>query len=100
MTDTKITTILEGELDCPKSTEDLLDQAGRLLDKSYAHEIIGDAIFVDEDGVWKVASVEVVLEEASPAYLKDRLQIALEDLDEDSEAYRLADAKLRELEYA
>jgi hypothetical protein len=61
--------IQEGELCEPVSIKDMLEQAGRLLDKSYAHDICGSVLFEGEDGKFYAGMVEFVIEEASPDYV-------------------------------
>jgi len=87
----------EGELTDPVTEDDLLQQAGRLLDKAYAHEILGDVLYVTDDGQWKVATVEVVLGEAHPSYLRDRLTEFLEEVGEDHPLASRAVRKLQEV---
>ena len=64
-----------GEFD-PESLatiQNILDDAGRMLDKAYSHDITGDCVFQGEDGKWYVGSVEFVVNRADPAYIKDLL---------------------------
>lgn len=53
-----------------KSVAGLLERAGRALDKAYAHEIMGEVVFIGEDGKTYVGTVEFVIQEASPEYVK------------------------------
>lgn len=71
-----------GELSQDNGTQKkLLEQAGECLDHACSHEIIGDVVFLAEDG-WKVASTEVVISHAAPSYLKDLLQELLDEGEE------------------
>ena len=63
---------------CDDSTEILMSIAGRKLDKSCAHEIMGPVMFEADDGKTYVGTVEFVLAEANPEYVKQ----VLEELDE------------------
>lgn len=66
--------IREGELSDPASVPDMLEQAGRLLDKAYSHEIVGEVVFEGEDGNHYVGTTEFVIGVANPEYLKDVLK--------------------------
>ena len=60
--------ISSGELDDPKgiiNTKTLLEQAGRLLDKSCAEQIIGSVVFEDEEGKFHQVTVEAVISEVN-----------------------------------
>lgn len=60
--------------------EALLESAGNLLDKAYSHDIVGEVLFEGEDGKMYVGTVEFVIAEANPEYVKDVLaQIKKED---------------------
>jgi len=52
-----------------EDTDELLDAAGRAMDKSYAQDIMGEIIFVGEDGKAYTGSVHFVVNEADPGYL-------------------------------
>ena len=63
-----------GEIDAQtiETTDDLLEQAGELLDSSSAYEILGgDVLFEAEDGVMYVMTVEALIDVADPDYVKD-----------------------------
>ena len=60
------------------TVEDVLEIAGRRMDKAYSHEICGDVVFEAENGKVYVGSVEFVISEATPEYIKE-----LEEVDED-----------------
>ena len=58
----------------PGSVGHLLDEAGEILDESCASEIIGPGVlFQAEDGKWYTASVEVVVTEANPEWVRQEL---------------------------
>jgi len=63
----------EGELHEPCSYDDMMEQAGRLLDKSCSHEICGTVLFKATDGKYYVGTVEFTVAEAHPDYVKDVL---------------------------
>ena len=70
-----------GELDPKKvDQDDILDDCGALLDSAYSHEILGDVMFEGTDGKFYVITVEAIISEANPDFVKE----ALEDLDEES----------------
>ena len=54
-----------------QTTEELLESAGDILDSTCAHEIMGEVVFEGEDGKFYVASVECVIGEINPNYLKE-----------------------------
>lgn len=89
--------IEDGEFaDSPVSRQDLLEMAGRRLDKACAYDILGQPIFV-EDGRWYVVNVEAEISEANPAWLKDRLQFLSDEIGTDQPEYPVIMAKLEEL---
>jgi len=90
--------ISSGELLDPQNEQDVLEQAGRLLDKAYAHEILGEVLYVTEDGQWRVATTEVVIGQAGEAYLQDRLREFLEEAEADDPMRPAAERKLMELD--
>lgn len=65
--------VLSGELDPPVNVPDMLEQAGRLLDRSCSHEICGEVLFQAEDGKWYVGTVEFLIGRANPSYVVDTL---------------------------
>lgn len=65
--------VCSGELDAPANTRDMLEQAGRLLDKSCSHEIVGEVLFRAEDKKWYVGTVEFVIGRANGVYARDTL---------------------------
>ena len=52
----------------------LLDVAGRLLDKACSHDIVGQCIFVGENGRTYVGNVEFTVSEINPDYLREVLK--------------------------
>jgi hypothetical protein len=58
-----------GVSDC-EDLDELLDAAGRAMDKAYAQDIMGDIIFLGEDGKAYVGTVNFVVSEADPGYLE------------------------------
>lgn len=63
-----------GELDENHTLQDdILDDCGRLLDKAYSHEILGEVMFEATDGKIYVINVEAMISEANPEYVKDVL---------------------------
>lgn len=63
-----------GELDSRNlKQDDILDECGRLLDKAYSHEILGQTLFQATDGKYYTITVEAVISEANPEYVKDLL---------------------------
>lgn len=62
------------------NVEDLLTQAGRLLDKACSHDICGEVVFKAADGKYYTLTVEAVISEVNPEYVADLLE---EDDDED-----------------
>ncbi len=75
MSNLKIVNLLRsGELpDNLADTNELLAEAGELLDDSYAHDILGEVVFLAEDGEYYVATVEVVIGKAHPQLVEDLL---------------------------
>jgi len=72
--------IHSGELDVSNLTQaDILNQCGRLLDKSCSHEILGEVLFQATDGKYYTITVEAVLGRANPAWVKEVLAEHAED---------------------
>jgi len=65
--------VQSGQLDECGSTEEVLEQAGRLLDRSCSHEICGEVLFKAADGKYYVGTVEFMIQEANPEYVRDTL---------------------------
>lgn len=63
--------IASGEVGEHDDFRSLLETAGRLLDKSCASDIFGDVVFEAEDSTVHVMTVEGVIGEANPDYVKD-----------------------------
>ena len=64
-----------------ETTEDLLESAGRLLDKACSHDIAGEVVFQGADGKYYVGCVEFVISEASLDYLEQVLDDIKEEKD-------------------
>ena len=54
-------------------TEDILCAAGCLMDHAYSHEIVGEVLFEGEDGKFYKGTVEFVIAEADPDYVREVL---------------------------
>jgi hypothetical protein len=63
--------IRTGELDKNKAQKEILEDCGRLLDEAYSHEILGEVLFLATDGKYYVITVEALIQEANPEYVKD-----------------------------
>lgn len=61
------------------STEDVLCAAGRLMDDSCTHDIVGPVLFQAKNGKYYTGTVEFVIKEADPEDVKDLLE-GLEEL--------------------
>ena len=60
--------IHDGNLHEPETKDDILEQAGRLLDKACSEEIVGPVTFETVDGRIHVGTVEFVIGEATESY--------------------------------
>lgn len=78
-------------------TDDLLDQAARALDKSYAYEIVGSNLFVGENGKLYTAETMVQIGEAHPDWARERIQETLDALDENRLEYPIRSKFLKGL---
>ena len=67
-----------------KDTKDLIEAAADALDSACASDIMGEILFQGTNGKFYVGTVEFVIGEANPAYVKDVLQ-QIEDEGEDSD---------------
>jgi hypothetical protein len=54
-----------------EDTDDLLAAAGRALDKACSHDIVGECLFEGDDGKTYVGTVEFVINEANPEYVRE-----------------------------
>jgi len=65
--------IVAGELDETKcaDSDSVLEQCARLLDKSYASDIIGDPLFRGADGKYYTVTVEAFFAEASSELVRE-----------------------------
>jgi hypothetical protein len=67
--------INNGEMDAGAATTDeLLRQAGRILDKACSHDMLGEVAFEAEDGKTYIMTVEAVIGEANPEYVADLIE--------------------------
>jgi len=53
--------------------DDLLDAAGRALDKACSWDIMGEVLFLADDGKYYTGCVEFMISEANPEYVQDCL---------------------------
>lgn len=53
--------------------DDLLDAAGRALDHACSWDIVGEVLFLADDGKYYVGCVEFVISDAHPEYVKEML---------------------------
>lgn len=75
------------------TTEDeLIEAAGRLLDKSCSGDIVGEILFRADNGKFYVGNVEFVISEASPEYVAD----AMRESESDDEAFDHAEDDKKE----
>ena len=66
--------LLSGELDIGcKTLNELLENAGRLLDASYSHEILGEVLVQLTDGTFRIMTVEALISTPTKSYLKDMM---------------------------
>ena len=87
-----------GEFDVnTEHTDDLLEQAGRALDKACAHEIVGPNLFVGEDGKLYTACTEVHVGLAHPDWAKDTIQEQLDALNPEGLEYPIRSKFLKDL---
>jgi hypothetical protein len=54
-----------------EDTDDLIGAAANALDHAYAYDIMGEILFQGEDGKFYVGTVDFVISEADPEYVKD-----------------------------
>lgn len=74
--------IRTGELDpCIEDTDGIIEAAGAKLDRVCSHDILGEVMFEGDDGKHYVVTVEAVIAEANPSYVKE----VLEELKEEGE---------------
>jgi len=57
----------------PEDTDEMIEFAGRCMDKACVHDIVGDCVFKAEDGKTYVGTIEFVLSECNPDYLENLL---------------------------
>lgn len=77
--------IQDGEIhtDDVKNTDQLLERAGHLLDKSYSHDIVGQVMFEADNSKIYVMTVEAIINEANPDYVKKVLDEIAEEKGEE-----------------
>jgi hypothetical protein len=64
--------ITNGEVNPKAKTQDeILESCGNLLDASCSHDILGEVMFKATNGKHYVVTVEAVIAEANPEYVKD-----------------------------
>ena len=74
MTVEKITRWVEaGEIGEAKTIDEVLERAGGCLDSVQSHEICGPILFQAENDKWYTGTVELVIMEAHPDYVKNSL---------------------------
>ena len=67
--------ILNGNLDPSNTTpEEVLAQCGDLMEGACTAEILDEIIFEGDDGKYYTITLEAVLSEANPEYVKGRLE--------------------------
>jgi hypothetical protein len=71
----------ENQLADAESTEEVLELAGQELDAACSEQILGECLFVGKNGKTYVGTVEFVITEANPEYVKDILE-QIEENDE------------------
>jgi len=76
-----------------ETVADLLGGAGRLLEKAYSGDIVGDILFQGEDGKYYAGSVEFNVYEADPEYVAE----CLAELDEQDGGTRLSVQQIRDV---
>lgn len=86
--------ILPGEFEDPGHSNDLLVQAGRILDKACLGDGVGDHLFLGDDGKLYIVTFEVEVAEARPGYAKELIQQRVADLEPDCEEYNALRALL------
>lgn len=64
------------DLESNDSIEDCMDDVARALDKAYAHEILGEVAFVNDNDEVCLIVVNASIVKASPEYAKELLSTA------------------------
>ncbi len=80
--------ILPGEFEQPQDSNDLLEQAGRVLDHAYLGDGVGDHLFQGKDGKLYIVTFEACVNEARPGYAKELMQRRMGDLEPESMEYK------------
>lgn len=68
--------IASGELQNPQTiqtTKEVIEQAGRMLEKSCTEQIVGTVLFEGEDGKFYTGTVEFCVTEASEEFVRDTI---------------------------
>ena len=66
--------ISKGELDgLEQDTDDILESCANALDGCESHEILGTVLFEGNDGKFYTVTVEAVIGEADPEFVKETL---------------------------
>lgn len=74
MEDIKVKRWIEkGEFSGEKDSDAILDYAGGLLDEACTYEILGQNLFEGKDGKFYTVTVEAVIAEAAPEFVKSIL---------------------------
>jgi hypothetical protein len=63
--------IRSGELSPNSAIEDVIAECGRALDHNGSNDILGDVVFLGNDGKYYAITVEAVIHEADMEYVKD-----------------------------
>lgn len=72
-----------GEVDPNCTTQDeIIASCGNLLDHACSHDILGEVLFEATDGKVYVVTVEAVIAEANPTYVRDVLKEIEEEEDD------------------
>lgn len=58
---------------CP-TTQQLLEVAGRRMDKACTHDVLGEVLFEGDDGKFYTGNLEFHISEAHPDYVKEILE--------------------------
>lgn len=62
-----------GEFDEEMDGDEIMETAGQLLDDACTYEILGQNLFEGKDGKFYTVTVEAVIAEASPEFVKSIL---------------------------
>jgi hypothetical protein len=59
-----------------RTVQQLLDYGGQALNKACSSEILGEVAFQTDDGLWQVATVELVVDRANAVLIREWLEKA------------------------